>query len=104
MFRLTVSCTSTLPGSWAFEHVDDRRQLFVLDDDLGGDVFRLGAGVGDAHGDQFADVADLVDDQRRLFRRLKARQGRDRPDGAHIGQVLGGEDRGPQVLGDANCR
>ena len=56
------------------EHVDDRRQLFVFDDDLSRDVFRLGARVGDAHGDQFADVADFVGDQRRLLRRLKPGQ------------------------------
>ena len=56
------------------QHVDHRRQFLVFDHDLGRDVFRLGARVGDAHGDQLADVPDLVGHQRRLLRRLEARQ------------------------------
>ena len=64
------------------EHVDDRRQFLVVDGDLRRDVFRFGAGVGDAHRDQLADMADPVGDQRRLLRRLEAGQGRYRPDTA----------------------
>ena len=60
------------------------------------------ARIGDAHRDQFADVADLVGDQRRLLRRLKPGQRRDRPDRPHAGQVLGGENRRSQLIGNAN--
>ena len=80
------------------EHVDDRRQLFVFDDDLGGDVLGLRARIGDAHGDQLADVADPIDDERRLLRHLEARQRRHRPDRLHPGQVLRDENRGAQTL------
>ena len=86
------------------EHVDDRRQFLILDDNLRRDVFGFGARVGDAHGDQFANVADLVDDERRLFRCLKSGEGRYRPDGADVGEVFGGKNRRPQVIGDANSR
>ena len=85
------------------EHVDDRRQLVVFDGDLRRDVFRLGARVGDAHGDQLADVADLVGDERRLLRGLEARQRRDRPDVGDALQVLGRENGIPQMLGDADA-
>ena len=85
------------------QHVDDGRQLLVFDGDFGGNVLRLRTRVGDAHGDQLADVADLVGDQGRLLRDLKAGQRRDRPDRAHAGQIGGREYRRSQAVGDANA-
>ena len=40
------------------QHIDDGGQFVVFDDDLGGDILGLGAGIGDTGGDQFADVAE----------------------------------------------
>ncbi len=85
------------------EHVHDRRQFLVVDGDLRRDVLRFGAGVGDAHRDQLADMADPVGDQRRLLRRLEAGQGRYRTDIRDAFQVLGDENRIPQMIADADA-
>ena len=90
-------------GLLRLEHVDNRRQFFVFDDDFGRDVLGFGARIGHAHRDQFADVADLVDHQGRLLRDLKPRQRRNRADRLDAGQVLGGENRGSQMLGNTNA-
>ena len=75
------------------EHVGDDRQFLEVDDYLGGDVLRLGARVGDAHGDHLAHVAHLVGRQRRLLGGLEAGQRRNRADRLHPRHVRGGEDR-----------
>src|SRR5262249_42450308 len=42
---------------------------------------------GDAHGDQLADMADLVGGERRLFRHLEAAQARHRADRLHAYEI-----------------
>ena len=103
-FRLMVSWIQHAARLLRLEHVDDRRQFLVFDDDLRRDVFRLGARVGDAHRDQLADMADLVGDQRRLLRRLEAGQRRYRPDAGDALQVLGGENGRPAGGRGCGCR
>ncbi len=57
-----------------FQHIDHCGKLFIFDADLRCDVLGLGARVGNAERDQFADMPQLVDREHRLLRGLKSRQ------------------------------
>jgi hypothetical protein len=82
------------------QHVDDRGQFVVLQRNLSGNVFRLGACVCNAHGDQLTNLADLFGHEGRLFRNLKTRQRRNRPKRQHAGKVAGDKNGGAQLFGN----
>ena len=75
-------------GLAGVQHVDDGRQLFKVQLDLGRHVFGLRPAGGDAHGDQLADLTNLVTGQRPLLCRLVAGQGGDRDDRPHTVEVV----------------
>jgi len=89
-------------GFLRIQHVDDGRQLLVLDGDLGGDIFRLRPGVGDAESDQLTDLPYLVGHERRLIGGLETGQPRYGPDRPHLGQIARGEDVCAPLVGDMN--
>ena len=72
------------------EHVGDGRQFLEVERHRGRDVFRLRAGVGDAHRDDLADVADLVGRKQVLGGSLEALERRRGDDRIDAGQILGG--------------
>ena len=84
-------------GLTGVEHVDDGRQLLEVQLDLGRQVLGLRPAGGDAHGDQFADLANLVTGQRPLLARLVAGQGGDRDDRPHAVERVHRVDRLAQV-------
>ena len=82
--------------------VDHCVEHLEVDDDAGGDVFRLGAGRRDAGGDRLADIAHLVGGERRPGRRFGAARLRHDADRLHLRQVCGGEDAAACIAGYGN--
>jgi hypothetical protein len=70
------------------EHVGDDRQFIEIDSDLCGKVFRLGAGLGDAHSDHLADMTHLPCSEDRLLGDLETWQAGDCADGRDAGEIV----------------
>ncbi len=92
------------------QHVVNGRQFLKIDLDSGGDVFGLGARVGDTHRDQFADLTHLLEGEDRLLGNLEARQAGNRTDRLHTLKIAGRENaiaelrRNPNVLDASMCK
>ena len=89
-------------GLASLQHVGDGRQFFQFERDGAGNVLCLRAGRRQAHGDHFADVANLVSRQDRLDGIFETFQRRGRDDGLDAGQMFGGEDDIPELLGNVD--
>jgi len=74
------------------QHVDDGRQLGVVDPHLCREVLRSRPGRGHADSDRLAHVPHLALRQHRLRGRLEARQGGVGDDRQHAVQVIDGKD------------
>src|SRR6516165_10192886 len=69
------------------EHIGDDGQFIEIDSDLCGKVFRLGAGLGDAHSDHLADITHLPCSEERLLGELEPGQAGDRPDRRYADKI-----------------
>jgi len=70
-----------------FQHVVNRRQFLELERHRRGKVLGVRPRRGDAHGDQLADMANLVGGERRLLRHLEAAQTRHRANRLHADEI-----------------
>src|SRR6516164_1309154 len=70
-----------------FQHVVNGRQFLELERHRRGKVLGVRPRRGDAHGDQLADMANLVGGERRLLRHLEAAQTRHRANRLHADEI-----------------